>query len=744
MVRIYKQKYVLWIGRKSRRVIINTKHQLLLRFIYPIIGLAALIWFLIRVIPKPSRATYPCQRAAFPIASSFVIYLMGLLGAAAIFRRAQHRIKQARYVLAAACMVVGMTVFFFTISSDPERVVAGEFIPADPPNTPIGQAKGLFPGRVVWLHDPNATSWDGVSNYWWDNDHTNPAVVESMMAKAVCWLTQQPEETSAWDSLFRQYNATHGKGNVGYSAGERVVIKPNHNNQLSHSNRGNSVPDTPPAVYVALLKQLVYKAGVDPNYITISESSRYIDDKTYNACFALFPEIRYEETNYYRPENNPGTNGRQQAEPVPNTIVWSSTHPNTGQSIANYPLAKAFVEADYVINLARMQGHGFAGATLCAKNWYGCFCLSPEYDSTLHSGNVLHDLVSSPQYDRYSPLVDLIGHKHLGDKAMLYVLDGLWGFEINYFGYPTQFTNAPFSGDYPSSIFVSQDPVAIDSVGLDFLAAQFDLKDVPIDSYLHEAALADNPPSGVVYDPEGDGSRLASLGVHEHWNNPLDKQYSRNLETGNGIELIYVSPTSSPIPDLLADVDNDGCVGILDLVKLSYAWNSNPSTGNWDIDCDIAPIGGDECIDLKDFSVISNQWNTVTTYALKADFNFDHKVFTNDLYELLSRWLTNPEQPGWVARYDVFPDGGDGVINNRDFSFFSQYWLEGVEFLPADLNRDLSVNIADLAIFSNAWLSTEEMENWCQECDLETEMTPGTINLADFSVFSDQWMGHVQ
>ncbi len=734
-----KQKYVLWIGRKTLHLIINIKRQLL-RFIYPIIGLAALIWFLIRVIPKPSRATYPCQRAAFPIASSFVIYLMGLLGAVAIFRRAQHRIKQARYVLAAACMVVGLAVIFFTMSYHSETVIGGEFVPTDLPNSPIGQGKGIFPGRVVWVHDPNATSWDGVSNYWWDDDHTDSATIESMMTKAVCWLTQQPEETSAWDSLFRQYNTTHGKGDVGYSAGERIVIKPNHNNQLSHDNRGNSVPDTPPAVYVALLKQLVYKAGIDPNYITISESSRYIDDKTYNACFALFPEIRYEETNYYLPENNPGTNGRLKAEPVPNMVAWSSVNPNTGQSIANYPLAKTFVEADYVINLARMQGHGFAGATLSAKNWYGCFCLSPEYDGTLHSGNVLHDLVSSPQYDRYSPLVDLAGHECLGGKTILYILDGLWGFEINYTGYPTQFTNVPFNGDYPSSIFVSQDPVAIDSVGLDFLTSQFDLKDVPIDSYLHEAALADNPTSGVFYDPEGDGTCLESLGVHEHWNNPADKQYSRNLDTGSGIELIYVSPTSPPVPDLFGDLDKDGCVGILDFVKLSSAWGSNPSTGNWDSDCDIAPIGGDQCIDVKDFAVISNQWNTVTTYALKADFNFDHKVFTDDLYQLLSRWLTNSEQPGWVPRYDVFPNNGDGVINNKDFSFFSKYWLDGVEFIPADLNRDLSVDIADFIVFIEAWLSEQGNTNWNEKCDFWPVDGDGQIDFKDFSVLAQEWI----
>jgi hypothetical protein len=58
------------------------------------------------------------------------------------------------------------------------------------------------------------------------------------------------------------------------------------------------------------------------------------------------------------------------------------------------------------------------------------------------------------------------------------------------------------------------------------------------DAVLHEAALAGNPPSGSFYAPNGDGVRLKSLGVHEHWNNPKEKMYSRNLGTGEGIELV--------------------------------------------------------------------------------------------------------------------------------------------------------------------------------------------------------------
>ena len=61
--------------------------------------------------------------------------------------------------------------------------------------------------------------------------------------------------------------------------------------------------------------------------------------------------------------------------------------------------------------------------------------------------------------------------------------------------------------------------------------------EVNCDAILHDAAEADPPPAGVVYAPNGDGVKLPSLGVHEHWNNLVDKQYSRNLGAGKGIEL---------------------------------------------------------------------------------------------------------------------------------------------------------------------------------------------------------------
>jgi hypothetical protein len=57
----------------------------------------ATIWFLVRVIPKPSRATYPCMQVAAPIMSSFVIWLLSLSGIALAFRKFKQKLFAAKY-----------------------------------------------------------------------------------------------------------------------------------------------------------------------------------------------------------------------------------------------------------------------------------------------------------------------------------------------------------------------------------------------------------------------------------------------------------------------------------------------------------------------------------------------------------------------------------------------------------------------------------------------------------------------
>ena len=66
------------------------------------------------------------------------------------------------------------------------------------------------------------------------------------------------------------------------------------------------------------------------------------------------------------------------------------------------------------------------------------------------------------------------------------------------------------------------------------------LRDNPnVENYLHEAGLVAAPPSGTVYT-DSQGHTVTNLGVHEHWNNSAEKQYSHNLGKAEGIELIQI------------------------------------------------------------------------------------------------------------------------------------------------------------------------------------------------------------
>ncbi|MCY2992596.1 MAG: twin-arginine translocation signal domain-containing protein, partial [Planctomycetota bacterium] len=93
---------------------------------------------------------------------------------------------------------------------------------------PIGEAQGIHPGRVVWVHDPQATDWQGPGDgRWYEAHHTKQDRVSDMLSQAVLELTGQTSAVQAWDKLFRHLNQARGKGDVAYKPGEKIVIKPN-------------------------------------------------------------------------------------------------------------------------------------------------------------------------------------------------------------------------------------------------------------------------------------------------------------------------------------------------------------------------------------------------------------------------------------------------------------------------------------------------------------------------------------
>ncbi|MBP7050266.1 MAG: DUF362 domain-containing protein [Phycisphaerae bacterium] len=558
------------------------------RWVFPATGLLALLWFLIRVIPKPSRAAYPCQRAAMPLASGFVVWVVGLVTGAVVSQRFRRLVRESRVVLAGLCVVTAVVVGAASLADWPARLA----VMGEPwgPHGPLGEGKGIHPGRVVWVYDPNATDWDGYNSpeRWWQDGHTDPVVVEKMVSQAIRGVAGTDSDAAAWDAIFRYFNDGRGKGDVGYQAGEKIAIKinlttcnaaggdVNPTTYIKKSSVMNRI-DNSPQMILALLRQLADTVGADQNDITIGDPTGMVPNYYWDMIYPEFPSVRYLD--------NYGGSGRTRTEFSDVRMYWSTA--DAGGKAPDY-LPTAFAEAAYLINFAILKGHS-SGVTLCAKNHYGSILRTPDgylrpelpglpgqgtYPGYYNLHYSLPNVGWSPGTGHYRALVDLMGHSELGGKTVLYLIDGLFG---GYYweAHPYKWNMPPFNGDWPSSLFASQDPVAIDSVGYDFVEAEwpdvvryghspsskYDMQGGAED-YLHEAALANDPCSGTFYDPDHSRRtvRLASLGVHEHWNDPVNKQYSRNLGTGEGIELILLH--SDPIE---GDIDSDGDVDEDDL-----------------------------------------------------------------------------------------------------------------------------------------------------------------------------------
>lgn len=569
-----------------------------MRLLLPLIGFLALLWFLIRVIPKPSRAAYPCQRIAFPLASGFVLGLAGVLGSVLFIRKARRHLAVSRRRVAALCICAAVLCLWLTMSVTSSRPAKA----ADPvPNSPIGIAKGIFPGRVVWIHDPSATDWNGPGTgdgYSWQPEHTSQKYVDAMVSKALRELSGCRTDGQAWDAIFRHFNTARGKGDIGYTPGEKITIKINLT--TCNVNVGSVNPytydktfyldrsDTNPQMILSVLRQLVHTVGADPNCIAVGDTLVRFPNQWRDLLAGEFPDVIYFDRT--------GGSGRTQS--TPSAIVQHWSHGLDPNDFETDYIPQLYAEADYLINLPVLKSHG-AGITLCAKNHYGSYNRTPDqsgyYD--LHPSLAYNN----PNPEQYRALVDITGHPDMGAKTLLYLIDGLYGGD-NWDGYPCKFQMDPFSNDWPSSIIASLDPVAIDSVGLDILWAEgWDLvRDAGgIDDYLKEAALAGNPPSGTFYDPDGDGTALESLGVHERWNNPIDRQYSRNLGTGDGIELVYYKMKHDP-----ADLNADETVDLFDFTQFADRWLWTGPQG--DILEDIAEDGK---VDFQDFQILAENWN---------------------------------------------------------------------------------------------------------------------------------------
>jgi hypothetical protein len=548
--------------------------NVLSRILFPIIGIAAMVWILIRVIPKPSRLSYPCVRTAMPIASGFIGYL-AMLGLSTIaFFRSKKSIRYFPVFFLGSFIVCGISGFLLFDNGFlyKEVVLTGD-APVNA-NEPIGIAKGMpgKEGRVVWVHNPNAVNQNCnpslLNHAWWAAENNNQSTIDSMVSAAIDSLTGQRSDSAAWLAIFQYHNQTRGKGAVNYVAGEKIFIKINEcsawggnfsTKDLSKVNGAQyGMSETSPAMVLSVLHQLVDIVHVAQTDIYIGDPIRNIYKEWYDQWHPKYPSVHYLGYDNYT------SLGREQVKPSASaaTKIHYSDRGTILRANAMYPtsivgtdpiwydsLYTIYEDAEYMLNIPQLKGHMRAGITLFAKNHFGSQSRSSA--GHLHKGlpcpeEMDYGDTSRLGYGLYRTQVDLMTQSLLRKKNLIFLLDALWGTDYEQ-DKPLKWKMAPFNNTYSSSVFASFDNVAIESVGYDFLRSEFTVANITgkyafvqmrgADDYLHQAADSTNWPPGIKYDPDSTGVHIYSLGVHEHWNNATDKKYTRNLGTGNGIEL---------------------------------------------------------------------------------------------------------------------------------------------------------------------------------------------------------------
>ncbi|MGA3246000.1 MAG: T9SS type A sorting domain-containing protein [Bacteroidota bacterium] len=547
------------------------------KFLFPVTGILAIVWFLIRVIPKPSRAAYPCMRVAYPLASTFILYLLGLATSALALDRMKMYWTNSR-IWAAGFFVVALVAGFLAFQADQPPVFANSSY-LDTANAPIGVARGIFPGRVVWDRNPDATNENCRNRSFGDAyylpQNTNMTVVDGMVRESLLKLTGTSKVRDAWDSLFVYFNSRKGKGAIGYRSGEKIFIKTNGIGSTVVDSSNHSITDitsyiearTSPQPVLALLRGLINDYGIPQENISVGDPQRDVQNEYWDIWHTEFPNVKY--------ICNKGGQGRTLAVKGTRPSVFFSdkgavlrsgswSDMSVGNPVYQDTLYKVIEDADYMIYVGDLKVHERAGMTVIGKLNFGSQIRQNAMH--MHMGLVNPDGFSPAGnknsrfgYRQYRVLVDLMGHNKLGGNTVLFVVDALWGGRGANLE-PVKFKMAPFNNDWPSSIFMSQDPIALESVCYDLLKAEFTSDKhaetypqmVGVDDHLHQAADSANWPTGVRYDPENDGTPIGSLGVHEHWNNTTDMQYSRNLGKGNGIELLKLNAVASAAKEEIA------------------------------------------------------------------------------------------------------------------------------------------------------------------------------------------------
>jgi hypothetical protein len=135
--------------------------------------------------------------------------------------------------------------------------------------------------------------------------------------------------------------------------------------------------------------------------------------------------------------------------------------------------------------------------------------------------------------------------------------------------------------------------------------------------------------------------------------------------------------------------------------------------------------------DTTDETSLLTAINEQVQASSPPDFNCDRVVNLSDLAYIASDWLTDGcmLDNTWCQRSDL--DLSE-TVDIKDLAIFSQSWNP---FLQGDINLDIQVNLEDVILLATQWLWTGT--NGVIPEDLNSD---GRVDLKDFAIIAENWL----
>jgi uncharacterized protein (DUF362 family) len=309
-----------------------------------LIGALSTIWFLVRVIPKPSRALYPCQRAAFPLASSFIIWLLGSIISVGIIKRAKRGFFTS-WKKSIVLLVIGVFVFFGSYM----------FLPAV-----LSYAGNI--GQIEYLPTIKVQNARLVDSF-----NAKVAVIQS--DKSTVWQIDQNEI----QTMVEQAIDLAGGLDVIINNGDLVVIKPNvviDYNYADNQTLGPG-PNGIATDYRVIQSVVNIINEINPTgkiYLmegsAIGNTLENMETIGYNQITGIDSMIAIEENSggWYEYSSNKLTSVN-----LPDSIALYPDDLKPNQSRAIYQ-NKIYHDADVLISIPVLKNHFYTGITGAVKN----------------------------------------------------------------------------------------------------------------------------------------------------------------------------------------------------------------------------------------------------------------------------------------------------------------------------------------------------------------------------------------